>query len=168
MLYASSSSKASYLHHICVTDALRVLDRHAFYQLLRFLSSRSYLFTIYNPFSLFLCAFFSFCFTENSARIPDIVAQRMCRVHPVNPSLVPSVEDAIQMYTDAGGTITLNSSFGVDPLASSDVLINQRETEFTQNNPSFDDIYSNVITGDGSFMAAAVLSFMNITRNLTP
>ena len=92
----------------------------------------------------------------------------MCRVHPVNPSLVPSVEDAIQMYTDAGGTITLNSSFGVDPLASSDALINQRETEFTQNNPSFDDIYSNVINGDGSFMAAAVLSFINITRNLVP
>ena len=49
-------------------------------------------------------------------------------MHPVNPYLVPSVEDAIQMYTDAGGTITLNSSFGVDPLASSDALINQRET----------------------------------------
>ena len=35
----------------------------------------------------------------------------MCRVHPVNPSLVPSVEDTIQMYTDTGGTKTLNSSF---------------------------------------------------------
>ena len=167
MFYATSSSKPSYTHHGCVTDALRVLDRHAFYQLLRFFSSRSYLFTIYNPFSLFPCAF-SFCFTENSARIPEVVAQRMCRVHPVNPSLVPSVEDAIQMYTDAGGTITLNSSFGIDPLASSDALINQRETEFTQNNPSFDDIYSDVINGDGSFMAAAVLSFVNITRNLVP
>ena len=89
-------------------------------------------------------------------------------MYPVNPSLVPSVEDAIQMYTDAGGTITRNSSFGVDPLASSDALINQRETEFTQNNPTFDDIYSNVINGDGSFMVAAVLSFINITRNLAP
>ena len=89
-------------------------------------------------------------------------------MYPVNPSLVPSVEDAIQMYTDGGGTITRNSSFGIDPLASSDALINQRETEFTQNNPTFDDIYSNVINGDGSFMVAAVLSFINITRNLAP
>ena len=72
------------------------------------------------------------------------------------------------MYTDSGGTTTLNSSFGVDPLSSSDALINQRETEFTQNNLSFDDIYSNVIHGDGSFMAATVLSFINITRNLSP
>ena len=83
-------------------------------------------------------------------------------MQPVTPSLVPSVEDAIQMYTDAGGSITLNSSFGVDPLASSDALINQREIEFTQNNPTFDDIYSNVINGDGSFMVTAV------TRNLVP
>ena len=160
-------------HHILITYVSKVLHRFVVVtrfirQLLRVLSSWSYLCAIYTPFSLFFCAFFSFCFTENSARIPDVAAQRMCRVHPVNPSLVPSVEDAIQMYTDSGGTTTLNSSFGVDPLSSSDALINQRETEFTQNNLSFDDIYSNVIHGDGSFMAATVLSFINITRNLSP
>ena len=86
-------------------------------------------------------------------------------MQPVTLSLVPSVEDATQMYTDAGGTITLNSSqffFGVDPLASSDALINQSEIEFTQNNPTIDDIYSNAINGDGSFMVTAV------TRNLVP
>ena len=83
-------------------------------------------------------------------------------MQPVTLSLVPSVEDATQMYTDAGGTITLNSSFGVDPLASSDTLINQSEIEFTQNNPTIDDIYSNVVNGDGSFMVTAV------TRNLVP
>ncbi|KAJ7391513.1 hypothetical protein OS493_018564 [Desmophyllum pertusum] len=37
-----------------------------------------------------------------SDRIPDVVAQRTSRVHPVNSAMVPSVEDAIQMYTDAG------------------------------------------------------------------
>ena len=80
------------------------------------------MFTIYNPFSLFLCAF-SFCFTENSARIPDVVVQRMCRVYPVNPTLVPSVEDAIQMYADAGGTITLNSLFGVGFIVGHSVFL---------------------------------------------
>lgn len=89
-------------------------------------------------------------------------------MQPVTPPLVPSVEDAIQLYTDAGSTITLNSSFGVDPLASSDALINQREIEFTQNNPTLDDIYSNVINGDGSFMVTVVLSSISITRNLVP
>lgn len=82
--------------------------------------------------------------------------------------MIPSVEDAIQMYTDAGGTITRVSSFGIDPLASSDALTNQRETEFIRDNSTFDEIYSNVMNGDGSLMVSAVVSFINITRNLSP
>ena len=94
-----------------------------------------------------------------------MVAQRTSRVHPLNSAMIPSVEDAIQMYTDAGGTITRDSSFGIDPLASSDALINQRETEFIRDNPTFDEIYSNIINGDGSLMVRAVLSLINVTRN---
>ena len=54
--------------------------------------------------------------------------------------MMPSIEDAMQMYTNAGGTITRDSSFGIDPLASSDALINQRETEFIRYNPTFHEI----------------------------
>ena len=44
-----------------------------------------------------------------------MVAQRTSRVHPVNSAMIPSVEDAIQIYMNAGGTITRDSSFGIDP-----------------------------------------------------
>ena len=71
------------------------------------------------------------------------------------------------MYTYAGGTITRDSSFGIDPLASSDALISQRETKFIRDNPTFHEIYSNIINGDGSLMVSAVLSLINITRNLS-
>ena len=104
----------------------------------------------------------------NCDRIPDVVAQRTSRVHSINSAMIPSVEDAVQMYTDAGGNITRDSSFGIDPFVSSDALINQRETEFIRDNPTFDEIYSNTINGDGSLMVSAVLSFINITRNLSP
>ena len=97
-----------------------------------------------------------------------MVAQRTSRVHPVNSAMVPSVEDAIQIYMNAGGTITRDSSFGIDPLASSDALISQRETEFIRNNCTFQEIYSNVINEGGSLMASAVLSFINIAKNLSP
>ena len=97
-----------------------------------------------------------------------MVAQRTSRVHSVNSAMIPSVEDAVQMYTDAGGNIMCDSSFGIDPLASSDAVISQCETEFIQDNPSFDEIYSNTINGDGSLMVSAVFSFINITRNLSP
>jgi len=58
-----------------------------------------------------------------------------------------------------------DSSFGIDPLASSDALINQRETEFIRDNPTFEEIYSNTVNGDWSFTVSAVLSSIN-TRNL--
>ena len=82
--------------------------------------------------------------------------------------MIPTVEDAIQMYTNAGGTITRDSSFGIDPLASRGALINQREREFTRNNPSFNEIYSNIMNGDRSLMVSAVLSLIDNTRNLSP
>ena len=97
-----------------------------------------------------------------------MIAQRTSRVHSVNSAIIPSVEDAVQMYTDAGGNITSDLSFGIDPLASSDALNNQRETEFIRDNPTFDEICSNTINGDGSLTVSAVLSFINITRNLSP
>lgn len=111
---------------------------------------------------------FFFIWKGNSDRIQDVVAQRTNRVHPVNSAMIPSVEDDIQMYTNAGGTITRDSSFGIDPLASSDALINQRETEFIRDNLTFEEIYSNIINGNGSLMVSAVLSLINITRNLSP
>ena len=96
-----------------------------------------------------------------------MVAQSTSRVHPINSAMIPSIEDAIQMYTNAGGTITRDSSFGIDPLASSDALINQRETEFIRDNPTFHEIYSNIINGDGSLMVSLfcpLLTLLEICR----
>ena len=73
----------------------------------------------------------------NCDQIPDVVSQRTSRVHSVNQPMIPSMEDAVQMYTDAGGQITHYLPFGIDPLASSDTLINQCETEFIRNNLTF-------------------------------
>ena len=82
--------------------------------------------------------------------------------------MIPIVKDVKQMYTTAGGTITRDSSFGVNPLANSNVLINQRESKFIRDYPTFDEIYSNVINEDGFSLVFAVLSFITITRNFSP
>ena len=62
------------------------------------------------------------------------------------------------MYTNAG-----ECSFGNDPLADDGALRNRRDAEFLQNNPSFSQIFENVIIGNGAFMETAILSFINIT-----
>ena len=49
-------------------------------------------------------------------KIPNEVAQRTTRVRLLDPAVVPSVNEATEMYTRQGGTITTESTFGVDLL----------------------------------------------------
>ena len=107
-------------------------------------------------------------FLGKDSRIPDVVARATRRIHPLTPTIVSSVQDAIQMYTNGGGVLTSECSFGNDPLADDGALRNRRDAEFVQNNPSFSHIFENVIIGNGALMETAILSFINITRYLCP
>ena len=80
-------------------------------------------------------------FLGKDNRIPDVVARATRRIRPLNPTIVPSVQDAIQMYSNAGGVLTSECSFGNDPLADDGALKNRRDAEFVQNNPSFSQIF---------------------------
>lgn len=110
----------------------------------------------------------SLYFLGKDNRIPDVVAGATKRIRPLTPTIVPSVQDAIQMYTSAGGVLTSECSFGNDPLADDGALRSRHDTEFVQNNPSFSQIFENVIIGNGALMETAILSFINITRYLSP
>lgn len=105
-------------------------------------------------------------FVGRDDRIPNIVAHNTTRVRQVNTAAVPSVDDAITMYRGAGGTITTDCSFGLDPLANNDILVRRRDEEFVQNNQPFDVIYNNVVNGNGSLLEGAVLSFLRTTTTL--
>ena len=50
------------------------------------------------------------------------MAQRTSRARMVDPTVLPSVDEAVQMYTTAGGTITRECCFGFDPLAADENL----------------------------------------------
>ena len=63
-------------------------------------------------------------FLGKDSRIPDVVARATRRIRPLTPTIVPSVQDAIQMYTNAGGVLTSECSFGNDPLADDGALRN--------------------------------------------
>ena len=107
-------------------------------------------------------------FLGKDNRIPDVVARATRRIRPLTPTIVPSVQNAIQMYTNAGGVLTSECSFGNDPLADDWALRNRHDAEFAQNNPSFSQIFENVIIGNGALMETALLSFINITRYSSP
>lgn len=95
------------------------------------------------------------------------MAANNSQVKEINPSLVPTVEEAIILYENAGGKLTHECCFGKDPLQGSVQVIRRRESKFRIENPSFDMIFDNLVSGDGSLFENAVLSFMQITDSLT-
>lgn len=64
-------------------------------------------------------------FLGKDSQIPDVVARATRRVCPLTPTIVPSVQDAIQVYTNAGGVLTSECSFGNNPLADDGALRNR-------------------------------------------
>lgn len=84
-----------------------------------------------------------------------------------NPAIIPSVDQAICMYENAGGRITRESSFGIDPLKDNATLTTRREEHFVQNNSAFDDIFSSLVNGNSSPFERAILSIVGFTQNLS-
>ena len=80
---------------------------------------------------------------------------------------VPSTNDAARCSTIVpaqGGSLA--QFFGIDPLYNRADLIWQRETYFISSHSSFDDMFSNAVTGDGLLFHDALLNFIQITKSL--
>lgn len=96
-----------------------------------------------------------------------MVARNSSRVVPVNVTSVPTTDEIVTLYTEAGGRITTECSIGVDPLAGNAFLMRRRDEEFLQSNPSFTETFNNVVNGNGLFLKQAINNFILITRSLS-
>ena len=82
-------------------------------------------------------------------------------------SLIPSPTDAVQMYTyNSGGTITMQSSFGLDLLVNNVQKKLIREQYFREKCQPFHSIFSAVVNGNGDMLKHNLLLFIDITRRL--
>ena len=103
--------------------------------------------------------------THHTGRgVPNTLQIESSRLAPLQN--VPSTIDAAQSYRSQGGNLTQFGLFGADPLCNRPDLIRQRETYFVSSHPSFDDIFSNVVTGDGLLFQEAVIDYIRITKSL--
>jgi len=106
-------------------------------------------------------------YTGKNDRIPNFVASNTNSLNPVNGASVPTSDEVLCLYTEAGGHITTDCHFGIDPLAGDDILIRRRDEEFAQNNHSFTEIFNNVVNGNDLFLEQAVRHFILLTRSLS-
>ncbi len=86
--------------------------------------------------------------------------QQHSGIVPISEGEVPTTADAVAMYTGEVGR------FGNDPLGSRPDLIKSREDYFLLSHPSFDVLFSNVVTGSGIQFRHAVMDFIRVTNSL--
>lgn len=95
--------------------------------------------------------------------------ERMWQMHQVGtvpPHLVPSAQDAFDMYQASGGQLQLESSFGQDPLANNSQKVNTRNKQFSRFFPSFQDIFHDVVHGNVESFRSGLLYYIRLTEML--
>ena len=85
----------------------------------------------------------------------------------VHDALLPTVEQAVQLYLQSGAskTLTMESKFGEDPLVTehqNEVRMNMFEQKFTR----IEDIFSSIVAGEIEPFHGVLLFFTRVTEEL--
>lgn len=82
------------------------------------------------------------------------------------PNNIPSRDNAAQWYTQQGGSLTAYGIFGIDPLKESPHLVARRDQWLAAAIPSYEDIFSNVVSGDGELFKRCIITCIDVTNRL--
>ena len=102
-----------------------------------------------------------------SRRVPDMAMMVDNRVKSIDVGILPTPEEAVQMYENAGGSITDPGCFGIDPLAQHPDKSRIRETSFSDRYPSISDIFHDVVNGNSARFKQALVFCIDITKRLS-
>lgn len=100
--------------------------------------------------------------------IPNTLQRQQTGTTLIHPLEIPTVGEASHRYRQQGGSLTDPHTFGQDPLAGDDDLLQQRDREFTQRCPlTYANIFSSLISGNGGPLRDALETYIAITENLS-
>lgn len=74
--------------------------------------------------------------------VPNHLADFNNRAASIDAHQVPTLQEAVDGYQAAGGTLSPAAIFGSDPLANSPELLLQRQQALEENLPSPDELFS--------------------------
>ena len=98
--------------------------------------------------------------------IPNLLAQECNHAKQIHPSLVPSLEEAVQLYESSGGHLTPLTTFGSDPLAGHDDLQRIRQRAMEESIPSPEELFSTVVNGMDVPFAQSIQFMVDKTSTL--
>lgn len=84
----------------------------------------------------------------------------------VPPHLIKEPVEVLEDYESIGGSITVFSPFGNDPLSSRPNLISRRDEVFYELYPTFDSIFYTVVNGDFTLFREGLLLLITISNAL--
>lgn len=99
----------------------------------------------------------------SSGGIPNVLAASRHNTTLLLSSQIPTTDQAINLFTINGGSLTPESPFGHDPLGRYPHLQKLRERDFRNAYPSPADIFCNVLHSDGAAFTNYVLFFIQLT-----
>lgn len=98
--------------------------------------------------------------------IPNLLSRECNLAKQIHPSLVPSLEEAVQLYESRGGRLTTTTPFGLDPLAGHDDLQRIRQRAMDEHIPSPQELFSSVVNGMDIPFAVSVQFMIDKTTSL--
>ncbi|XP_065891603.1 uncharacterized protein [Dysidea avara] len=99
--------------------------------------------------------------------IPNVMMARNNQTKQIDNTLVPAADEAVRMYEENGGHITIFNEFGQDPLRGRQELLTIRKERFAEQWPSFGNIFHSLVNGDNTMFHDGLLCFINISMQLT-
>ena len=97
--------------------------------------------------------------------VPNERQQHRYETTAVPSHAVPQADNAKRLYEAQGGRISEPGTFGTDPLKDRPDLVQRRDGLFHARNPSFDNIFRNVVSSNGQFFVDDIISFYDLTRH---
>ena len=98
--------------------------------------------------------------------VSDVVAQCNNRTGVIDPCLVPSTDEAVIWYEETGGRLTRSRTFGDDLLHNVPALQLERDRLWLEASPTFDQIFSDAVSGTGTLFKGRILAYAELTQEI--
>ena len=98
--------------------------------------------------------------------VPNVLSRDFNCAKAIHPSLVPSLDEAVDLYQSAGGHLTPSTSFGYDPLAGYEDLQRARQRAMEEMLPCPEELFSYVVNGITLPFAQSIQFMIDESANL--
>lgn len=99
--------------------------------------------------------------------VPRLTMLRNNCAKPIDQRLLPSVQDAVQLYEQQEGQLWDPYQVGSDPLKGNAYKYGVRQEAFLEKYPSFQEIFSKLVNGDSTTFRDALKFYIDITHRVS-